>query len=187
MSHFTSTLIALMAVEKWTQERLAQVSGIERTAISRLTHSKRPSHKQLRCLVSVISPEPKLRLELLLAYLRDEASVGLAAGIDERHYVISPAEEIPQNHVAVPASLLESFKILIEECAQHEDIRSALDDLAHMIIRQRAEIADAKATVYPFPAENSTIIVASEVGPVGAAVQREDDRRKDSNRDRNST
>lgn len=132
-----------MKLERLTQADLERASGIDRTTISRFQRGERiPDRDQLGRLCTAISQERPRRLELLLAHLRDEAAAGLPAGLDERHFIVAPAPDQAFEAINVSGSLAADLQLIADECVQHDDIRKLVDDLAHLIVRHRAELAD---------------------------------------------
>ena len=95
-----------------------------------------------------ISENRAQRVELLVAWLRDEASAAAVAGIDERHYRLSAVSDAPDS--LVPPSLASDLELIAAECVAHDDVRAVVSNLAHALLRHRAELLDA-AAVYPFP------------------------------------
>lgn len=101
-----------------------------------------------------ISEDRSQRVELLLAWLRDEASAATVAGIDERHYKLSAVSDQPDS--LIPLSLAADLELIAAECVAHDDVRAVVTNLARALLRQRAEVLDAAATnsagsIYPFP------------------------------------
>lgn len=202
MSHFSETLQALMALHDppLSQIDLSEKTGISQATISRLLGGREPTREQVGQLCTVISDERERRVELLIADLRDRARVAIVAGIDERHYTLAPLDDAPSS--VAPGTLAADLELIAQECAEHEDIRATISDLAHMIVRHRAEMADAaRGVVYPLqpdtassgplpapppPAFATSAKKETTTDPFGAAVQREGDRRNQSNRDTNS-
>lgn len=102
------------------------------------------------------------RLELLLAWLRDCAEVGKIAGIDDRHFILGPAQDVP----GYAGTLSAELELIARESVAHEDIRAAVSELARMLRRHHAELADARATVLPFSAPSKPapgVVVSPEV------------------------
>lgn len=169
MAEFPKVLTALMQLEDLTQAGLEQSSGIDRTTISRLQRGERlPNREQLGQLLVGISKDRERRLELLLAHLRDEAEIGRTAGITSSDYILRSAQnEVPQT----PGTLVAELELIREECAKHDDIRDVIVDMASMIRRQRDEIANVRAEVYPFPHFATKAAVIAEERDLQALVK----------------
>lgn len=141
---------------------LALAAKLSQASVSRLLAGQEPSVAHVGCFCAVISEERERRVELLLAHLRDVVAGAHTAGIDERHVVLASANESQ----AGTASLGADLQLLAEECAQHDDIRALVADLARMVIRHRAELIDA--TMYAFPGGG---VVGAERAPAPAPVE----------------
>jgi transcriptional regulator with XRE-family HTH domain len=137
VSNFSETLTTLMKVERRTQLDLESASGVDRATISRFQNEQRlPDRRQLSRLLVAISGDRDRRLQLLLSHLRDEATAGIPAGIDSRHFVLRAVDE------NVPDGLGADLVLLAEEAEKQADIRRLLSDLAHMVLRHRATLQD---------------------------------------------
>jgi transcriptional regulator with XRE-family HTH domain len=148
---FVPTLVTLMRSQKplLSQLDLARRVGLSQSTVSRIIDgSQLPTRDQVGAICAAISEDRAQRLELLLAWLRDEASAGAVAGIDERHYKLSAVSDQPDS--SIPLSLSADLELIAAECVAHEDVRAAVTNLAHVLLRHRAELADAQATVVPF-------------------------------------
>jgi transcriptional regulator with XRE-family HTH domain len=147
VSLFISTLTGLMALEDppLQQGDLAERTGISQSTISRILAGREPMPEQVGKLCSVISDDRARRLDLLLAWLRDCAAVGVVAGLDERHFVLGPVAD-----AASTGTLSAELELVAAECADHDDIRALVADMAAMIRRHRAELLDAAGAPLPF-------------------------------------
>lgn len=138
-----------------SQLDLARRSGINSSTVSRIMDGSRlPSREQVGMFCVGISEDRSQRVELLLAWLRDEASAAAVAGIDERHYKLSAVSDQPDS--LIPLSLAADLELIAAECVAHADVRAIVTHLAHALLRHRAELLDAAAAnpagaVYPFP------------------------------------
>lgn len=128
--------------------------------MSRIFLGKLVRPRQVSVLCAAISLERSRRLELLLAYLRDCAVVGVPAGLDERHFILRAAD---QGNETLVGTMAAEFELIASECAQHEDIRQIISDLARMIRRHNAELLDAAKAPLPF-SQLDEVAVAEE-GP----------------------
>ena len=170
---FVPTLVTLMRSQKplLSQLDLARRVGLSQSTVSRIIDgSQLPTRDQVGAICAAISEDRARRVELLLAWLHDEASTGRAAGIDDRHYKITAVSEIPDS--AVPPSLAGDLELIGAECVAHADVRAIVTHLADTLLRHRAELLDAAATntaaVYPF-AVNSEAQTGEHSQPVNVA------------------
>lgn len=146
MSFLTTTLHDLMRLEDMRASHLERSSGVDRTTISRFLSGERvPNAEQVAALAVGISGDRDRRLALLLAYLRDEAKHFVRAGIDERHLVIAAADDVVAGDTG---SLGAELALLADEATQSEELREMVSNLAALILRHRAALADKVA---PFP------------------------------------
>lgn len=193
MSHFSETLQALMALDEegLNQLTLAERAGISQATISRLLAGREPTKEQVGKLCAVISQERSRRVELLLADLRDRARASKIAGIDERHYRLSAVSEEANGNL--PGTLNADLQLLADEAALHEDIREMIGDFVQMIVRHRAEVADAAGALYPFHSGVGAAVAESPLAdkgttdPFGAAVAKEGARRSHAKRETKSS
>jgi len=167
MSCFTESLKALMALHEppLTGASLAERAKMSQATVSRLLSGQEPTCEHVALFCAVISPERERRVELLLAHLRDVVRACSMAGIDERHVVLSAPADLESN-----GSLGADIELLADECAKHEDTRAVVAELAGMILRHRAEVADAMAAVYPFPVPVDAAVADAPVAATSAAV-----------------
>ena len=125
-----------------SQLDLARRVGLSQSTVSRIIDgSQLPTREQVGAICAAISEDRARRVELLVAWLHDEASTALVAGIDDRHYKILAVSENPDS--ALPASLAADLELIGAEAVAHEDVRGIVSNLAHSLLRHRAEIADA--------------------------------------------
>jgi hypothetical protein len=173
MSRFTETLKGLMALHEppLNGVALAERSKMSQATVSRLLGGQEPAQEHVALFCAAISPVRERRVELLLAHLRDVVAAAQIAGIDERHVVLGAAAEFEQTTTSLGADL----QLLGEECAKHDDVRAIVVDMVRMILRQRAQLADATAAIYPFPAPAREVAVAesaaSGVNPAAVALE----------------
>lgn len=172
MSRFSEALRTLMILQDLNQTELGSRSGVSSAYISRLLDGGRTAAPEtVGRLAAALSGDRSHRVDLILAYARDLAvEAGLPAGIDERHVVIAPMSEDAAEAIKGAGSLGADLELLAEECAAHEDVRAMVVDLAAMIRRHRAELADAQqppplAKEYPFPGDKSVPAVAEPPPP----------------------
>ena len=138
-----------------SQVDLGRMTGLHASTISRIVDGSRlPTREQVGAFCAAISEDRARRVELLLAWLRDEASAALVAGIDDRHYKITAVSETPDS--AMPPSLAADLELIGAECVAHADVRAIVTHLADALLRHRAEVLDSAAAnpagaVYPFP------------------------------------
>lgn len=152
-----------MQLESWTQAELEHATGIDRTTISRFQRGERiPSREQLGALLAGISGDRTRRLQLFLAHLRDEATAGLRAGLTPSHYVLAAVDDDVPPQVAGP--LAAELELLRDEALQTPEVRTMIEDLAALILRHRAALADKVA---PFP--GPVAAVAEDAAPYGSS------------------
>jgi len=135
-----------------SQSRLAELSGVDQASISRFCKGKAfPLADPLVQLVSHISTDRDLRLQLLIAYLRDIAEKCQVAGFDDRHYIIE-AQGSPM------ANLGADLELLADEASKHEDMRDVLEGMARLVRggreREKAAADDQKALRLAVLADN---------------------------------
>jgi len=151
MADFIPTLVSLMRLHEppLSQVDLGRLTGLHASTISRIVDGSRlPTREQVGAFCAAISDDRARRVELLLSWLRDEASAAVVAGIDDRHYKITAVSE--SGACALPASLAADLELIAAECVAHDDVRAVVTNLAHALLRHRAELADAQAAVVPF-------------------------------------
>lgn len=168
MSHFGETLTALMELEEITQLDLAESTGISRSILSRFCNGHlAPTRDMLARLVNAISDDRDRRLELLLAHCRDEAAVGLSAGIAPENYIIARATAEPE--MVVPLHLQATFHTLVQEASRTDrpEIRELLESVVNMILAGKAESADAR-TRPPIPFE--PLVAEGKAPPASPSV-----------------
>src|SRR5688572_29271408 len=129
MSRFSEALAAVMALEETNQAALAERAEISQASISRVLQNERdPSPELVGRLCAAVSSDRARRLDVFLAYLRDQAAaVSEFAGIDDRHFVLSPVGDEPSDS---GSSLGAELKLLGDEAAKHEDMREVIVDMA---------------------------------------------------------
>jgi transcriptional regulator with XRE-family HTH domain len=168
MSHFGETLTALMELEEITQLDLAESTGISRSILSRFCNGHlAPTRDMLARLVNAISDDRDRRLELLLAHLRDEAAVGVSAGIAPENYVIARATS--ESEMVVPLHLQATFHTLVQEASRPDrpEVRELLESVVNMILAGKAETADAAARA-PIPFE--PLVAEGKTPPASQSV-----------------
>lgn len=125
-----------------SQLDLARRTGINSSTISRIMDGSRlPSREQVGMFCVGISENRAQRVELLVAWLRDEASAAAVAGIDERHYRLSAVSDAPDSLVA--PSLASDLELIAAECVAQDDVRAVVSNLAHALARYRGVQHDA--------------------------------------------
>ena len=132
-----------------SQLDLSRRVGLSQSTVSRIIDgSQLPTREQVGAFCAAISDDRSRRVELLLAWLRDEASAAVVAGIDDRHYKIAAVSENSDSPVS--GSLAADLEMIGDECVAHADVRVVITHLAESLLRHRAELADAQAQVIPF-------------------------------------
>lgn len=145
MSFFSETLRDLLAQAGLKQAHLADVSGVDKTLISRfLSGAKEPSREQVVALAIGLSADPVVRAQLLVAYLRDQAEPMLKrGGIDERHFGFStrsPASEAlgePQWWETIPAGLAVKLEIIGRQALAQPAFMALLDQWVTFLESQK--------------------------------------------------
>ena len=108
MSYFSDAFSASLGDE--SQIEFATRTKITPGNVSRYCGGYlRPSHKRLICILKALPSQH--HLPLLIAYLRDEARVGLAVGIQPGDYTIAPAT--PAARTPYPPELEEDFETIL--------------------------------------------------------------------------
>jgi len=108
MSYFSDAFSASLGDE--SQIEFATRTKITPGNVSRYCGGYlRPSHKRLICILKALPSQH--HLPLLIAYLRDEARVGLAVGIQPGDYTIDAAA--PAARAPYPAELEEDFETIL--------------------------------------------------------------------------
>lgn len=166
MFPFRSTLQALLDLEGLDQVSLAKRSGFSQSKISRfLSGALVPSRQDLAQLVAVISSLRDRRIELLLAFLREEAAACHSrAGFDARHYVIKPVDN------GLGGSLGSDLEFLAEQAAVHSDVRDMLQDMAAMLHRSQWEIDQLR--IYQVAALADIAVPARGIGQIADQKKR---------------
>ncbi|OAM87178.1 helix-turn-helix domain-containing protein [Termitidicoccus mucosus] len=147
MSNFSEALTS--ALNDTTQGEFAARMSIDRTEISRYcSGAKTITRERLLRILRAIDNKTK-RLHLLLAYLKDEALVGIQADIHPGDYAIAPKK--PANDNIPPLDLTADIDTIVARCLapNGQPVRDLLRALAEFIHKENLSAAHAKAKPQP--------------------------------------
>jgi transcriptional regulator with XRE-family HTH domain len=145
VSEFSKLFSDAVAASGLTQAEVEKTTGIERSVLSRLMSGAiEPSHSNLAALLSKFQPDKKAGLQLVFAYLQDEAA---AAGlpVDQVKIMLGDGQSLREKLTASQAADLD---LLASEVIENSDFASLLSDWATVIRRHHLAL---ERKVYPFP------------------------------------
>ena len=154
MSYFGRALEGLLERKQMKAVRLAELSGVSQSVVSRLItgDQKSPSAEDMDRLQRALSSDPVDQAELLRAHLLDECHGPGASRIDIVVKGEPPAlyEQPAPYLVKLPADIEESLNIIREHVIRDQNVREIIEGLGNLLksgdCRTSAELHDSAAT-----------------------------------------